>query len=201
MRFLVDVDGVVLDWDGAFNSWMEKRGYVSIRQTRETWAISERYGIESVKAKQLIYEFNNSAAGGRIPPFRDAHIFLAALAEKGHKFDFLTSFSTIPESTESRRANLELAFPNAKQAFGELFTLPCGAPKDNALLQLRYNRYSKEETPPIYIDDSEPNASAGVQLGYTTIYMKPLMFGPGHANKDIKSVATWNEIYLMFEKV
>ena len=68
---LTDCDGVLLNWEYAFNVWMERKGYVLREDYRYVYSIGERFGIDAQRGKELIRDFNESAMIGFLPPLRD----------------------------------------------------------------------------------------------------------------------------------
>ena len=92
-QILTDCDGVLMNWEYAFTCWMEARGYES-QKTGMEYDMSERYGIELRKCKELVHHFNSSAAMGFLPPLRDAMHYVRKLHEEcGFTFHMITSLS------------------------------------------------------------------------------------------------------------
>ena len=56
---LTDCDGVLLDWEYAFNIWMTEKGYTLLEPL--SYNISKRYNIPKDKANSLVKFFNESA--------------------------------------------------------------------------------------------------------------------------------------------
>ena len=54
---LTDADGVLLNWDFAFNIWMQEHGFQTVKGYQFMYDMAERYGIpkEQVK-KQAVAE-------------------------------------------------------------------------------------------------------------------------------------------------
>ena len=53
---LTDADGVLLDWEYAFNVWMEQHGFTL--QEPLKYNIGKRYGIDMEQGKKLIKVFH-----------------------------------------------------------------------------------------------------------------------------------------------
>jgi len=58
---LTDADGVLLNWEFAFDCWMEARGHKKVRSDCYDMALS--YGVEKVEIKRSIKLFNESEMG------------------------------------------------------------------------------------------------------------------------------------------
>ena len=79
---LVDCDGVILNWEYAFEIWMEQHGFEKIPGGELDYDIGKRYGISREQTMRLIKLFNESAAIGFLPPLRDAMYYVKKLVEK-----------------------------------------------------------------------------------------------------------------------
>jgi FMN phosphatase YigB (HAD superfamily) len=70
---LTDADGVLLDWEWAFNIWMQERGLVQKAGAKHYYSISDQYeNVSNAEAKKYTRIFNESAAIGFLPALRDA---------------------------------------------------------------------------------------------------------------------------------
>jgi FMN phosphatase YigB (HAD superfamily) len=91
---LTDADGVILDWEWAFQVWMEEHGFHRQEGSQFIYSIGDQYGISSEQGKKLIKIFNESAHMGFLPPLRDAMFYVKRLHEEyGYKFHCITSLS------------------------------------------------------------------------------------------------------------
>ena len=57
---LVDCDGVVLNWEYAFDVFMEEHGFTRVEDANKIYNIGARYGIDKDQGKKLIKMFNES---------------------------------------------------------------------------------------------------------------------------------------------
>jgi len=69
---LTDCDGVCLDWEWAFNVWMQEHGFEEIPGSKLQYDMSIRYNVSKDQIRKLIKVFNESAAIGFLPAQRDA---------------------------------------------------------------------------------------------------------------------------------
>ena len=183
---LVDADGVLLDWEYAFNIWMQEHGFEQVPGSKLSYEMDERYGIPKEQVRKLIRLFNESAAIGFLPALRDAMYYVKRLHEEhGFRFHCITSLSTDPNAVKLREQNLSKLF--GKTAFERLVCLPTGADKNEALEEYR-------DTGCYWIEDKPVNAEAGLAAG-----LRPLVIEHGHNlhyyHEHITLVKNWRDVY------
>ena len=183
---LVDSDGVLLDWEYAFNIWMQEHGFEEVPGSKLSYEMSERYGIPKEQVRKLIRLFNESAAIGFLPALRDAMYYVKRLHEEhGYRFHCITSLSTDPNAVRLREMNLAKLF--GKTAFERVLCLPTGADKNEALEEYR-------DTGCYWIEDKPVNAEAGLAAG-----LRPLVIEHGHTlhyyHEHITLVKNWRDVY------
>jgi FMN phosphatase YigB (HAD superfamily) len=183
---LVDADGCLLDWEFAFNIWMEQHGFEEVAGSKFHYDMAVRYGISKEQIVKLIKMFNESAAIGFLPPLRDAMHYVKRLHEEhGYVFHCITSVSVEPNAVRLREMNLRKLF--GKTAFQKIVCLDTGADKDRALFPYR-------DTSCWWIEDKPQNAEAGVKIG-----LKSLLIEHGHNlhhyHPGVRTVKNWKEIY------
>jgi len=94
---VTDCDGVLLNWEYAFDIWMNEKDHYKVEGSDLEYNIGKRYGISTEKGKEYIKFFNESAAIGFLPALRDAVHYVKLLHEKhGYVFDVVTSLSKNP---------------------------------------------------------------------------------------------------------
>lgn len=178
---LTDCDGVLLDWEYAFTSWMLRHGYNPVDETQ--YDINKRFDIERPFSKKLVRMFNESAAIRKVPPLRDAIKYVRKLHEDhGYVFHAITSQTNDEYAQHLRIKNLcELFGPSV---FERYIILDCGADKDEALAEY-------ENTHCFWIEDKEENAYLGQDLGLQSVVMAH------NYNTDYKftRVNNWKELY------
>jgi len=183
---LVDADGVLLDWEYAFNIWMQEHGFEQVPGSKLSYEMDERYGVPKEQIRKLIRLFNESAAIGFLPALRDAMYYVKRLHEEhGYKFHCITSLSTDPNAVRLREMNLAKLF--GKTAFERVLCLPTGADKNKALEEYR-------DTGCWWIEDKPVNAEAGLAVG-----LRPLVIEHGHNmhyyHEHITLVKNWRDVY------
>jgi FMN phosphatase YigB (HAD superfamily) len=183
---LVDADGVLLDWEYAFNIWMQEHGFEEVPGSKFSYEMDERYGIPKEQVRKLIRLFNESAAIGFLPALRDAMYYVKRLHEEhGYRFHCITSLSTDPNAVRLREMNLAKLF--GKTAFERVLCLPTGADKNEALEEYR-------DTGCWWIEDKPINAEVGHAVG-----LRSLVIEHGHNmhyyHEHITLVKNWRDVY------
>ena len=183
---LADCDGVLLDWEYAFNIWMQEHGFEEVPGSKLSYEMDERYGIPKEQVRKLIRLFNESAAIGFLPALRDAMYYVKRLHEEhGYRFHCITSLSTDPNAVRLREMNLAKLF--GKTAFERVVCLSTGADKNEALEEYR-------DTGCYWIEDKPVNAEAGLAAG-----LRPLVIEHGHNlhyyHEHITLVKNWRDVY------
>ena len=183
---LTDVDGVLCDWEYAFDVWMREHGFNKQEGCQFKYDMGTRYGIEKEQATKLIRIFNESAAIGFLPPLRDAMFYVKRLHEEhGYVFHAITSLSRDENAQELRRMNLRKLF--GATAFEKFVFLDTGADKDDALEPYRGSGL-------YWVEDKKINCEVGHALGLKSILMEH-----GHSldysHPAIPVVKNWREVY------
>lgn len=179
---LTDCDGVMLDWEGAFNEWMNSKGFT--KQEQAVYDISTAYGLERSEGKRLVREFNESAWIGYMKAFRDARSGIGRLYEAGYRFHVITSLSLDKKAARLRQMNLDNVF--GKGVVKKLVCLDTGADKDEALEEYR-------DSGLYWLEDKTENALCGLKYG-----LKSVLITHGHNedcdNSDVIRCADWSAI-------
>lgn len=180
-KILVDVDGVLLNWEESFTAWMLQRGYEV--QVQDHYKQSVRYGIEQFTADRLIEQFNTSAWIGFIKPLRDAVSVIDTMLSEHWHFECITSLSDDHWAGELRRMNLERFFGRA--AFRRVRCIATGADKDDILREYKRGLW--------WVEDKPENALAGLEAGH-----KPLLidhkYNRWFNHPDVRRVENWEQI-------
>jgi FMN phosphatase YigB (HAD superfamily) len=180
---LTDVDGVLLDWEYAFDVWMQQHGFQLKNPLK--YNIGTRYNIDNDQGKTLIKIFNESAHMGFLPPLRDAMEYVKKLHQDGFVFHVITSLTKDQNACKLRKMNLQKLF--GKNVFEKFVFLDTGADKDEALAEYQNSNL-------FWIEDKILNCVAGQRAGLRSILMEH-----GHSmdfeNPEIPKVKNWKEIY------
>jgi len=129
-KVLVDVDGVLLNWDEYFHEWLNLKGSYKIKNENAYYP-SDRYEIPVNTAINFVNEFNNSSWIGFLPALRDAKQGIDTLRRNGFIIECITSFSNDVYSVALREKNLKNVF--GYYAFNSIICLPCSSSKYNSL--------------------------------------------------------------------
>lgn len=180
---LVDCDGVLLDWEYAFNKWMFNRGFER-KGNLDAYERSEVYAMDDKEMRKLIAHFNSSAAIGFLPPLRDAIHYVKRLNQQhGWVFRMVTSLSTDKYAQRLRKQNIKNLFGD--QTFEDFVFLSTGSDKDKALEPFK-------DSGCLWIEDKVENALVGQSLG-----LDPLLIAHKHNEGDhgITRAKNWSEVY------
>jgi hypothetical protein len=185
-KILVDCDGVLMNWEYAFHCWMQQRGFTPWKDRDHTYDIGAKYGLDKLMSKQLVRDFNSSAAMGFLPPLRDAMYYLRKLHEEhGYVFHMITSLSLDEHAQRLRRMNTEKLF--GETAFSGYTFLDTGADKNDAL-----DKY--KDSGMLWIEDKVENALVGEAAGLDCLLMEH-----GHnmdcQHENITVVKNWKDVY------
>lgn len=189
---LTDCDGCLLDWEWAFSTWMQERGFTLTAGHKKTYALHHHYNdLTAEEAKMSIKRFNESAAIGFLPALRDATYYVKRLHEEhGYRFRCITSLSLDKNAQKLREMNLHKIFGDAIES---VICLDTGADKDEALAPY-------EGSGLWWIEDKFANYELGLKLGLNAILVEH-----GH-NMDERithgghKVRNWKEIYALLER-
>ena len=188
---LVDADGVLLNWEYAFDIWMEQHGFKKIPGAEFEYDIAKNYNIDRDQGKKLIKIFNESAAIGFLPPLRDAMYYVKRLHEEfGYVFHCITSLSLDPNAGKLREMNLKKLFGDT--AFEKVVCLDTGADKHEALEPYK-------NTKCWWVEDKPENAEVGYNLGLRSILMEH-GHNMYHYGDGIEKVTNWKEVFELITK-
>ena len=180
---LTDCDGVLFDWEYAFDQWMKRHGYTVV--SAGNYLMDVKYGLDKVEAKRLIRMFNESAWIRKLPPLRDAIHYVKKLhVEHGYIFHAITSLSDDVYSQHLRTKNLIEMF--GPSVFEKYIYLDTGADKDEVLEEYR-------GTGCYWIEDKPENALVGKNVG-----LNPILVDHTHNQgqcAEVTRVQNWKEIY------
>jgi len=180
---LVDADGVIFNWEYAFNLFMEEHGFEMVDDAKLIYNIGFRYDIPEKQGKTMIKHFNESAMIGFLPALRDAQEYITKLSDEGWEFICITSLSTNKYAQKLRKKNIDKLF--GEGTFKDVICLSTGAEKDKVLQQF-------EGSNMWWIEDKVENALHGQDVG-----LRPLLMEHGYNMNDdrVRRVKNWKEVY------
>ena len=183
MKILIDVDGVVLDWEPAFDAWIAKQGF-RVKKP-DVYSQYVRYGFQRKKQCDiLVKQFNESAWIGYLKPLRDSVEWVRKLRTLNYTFDAITSLSEDECSSKLRAYNLEQVF--GAGTFDRVLCIGTGADKDEALAE-----YDKGHW---WVEDKPLNCDAGLRAGHKPIIISH-KWNLDYDNPDVQRAENWKDIY------
>ena len=180
----VDVDGVLLKWEEAFDDFMAGQGLTK----KDQGHFDLRKHYPEVPAEALntyISVFNESAYMRYLEPMDGAVEYVTKLADEGYKFSVITSQTLNKVANRAREDNL-------KEVFGDVF-------EDFTFLETGQGKYfalQKFDMGTIWIDDKPDNVESGKVLGLVPILLD-LPHNRSYNNKqmNIQRANSWKNIY------
>lgn len=180
-KILADVDGVLLDWESGFDSWMLEKHGLKVKNPG-VYGQNVRYDLEKSVTDSFVKVFNESAWIGFLKPLRDSVSVLDELASLHWHIECITSLSTDHWAGELRRLNLQRFF--GRGVIRRCQCIETGGDKDEPLSQ-----YS----PTWWIEDKPQNCLTGLKFGH-----KPILidhpYNKDFEHPDIIRVRNWAEI-------
>jgi len=187
---LTDVDGVLLNWQAAFDTWMMLEHGKFATGNERAYQQDTRYELSPVEIKKYIRQFNGSANIGYLPPLFDAVKSVKKLYEEyGYKFLVITSLSLNPYAQKLRTQNLENIFGDVFEGFVYLDT---GADKTEAL-----DCYSQLYPGAYWIEDKVANAIDGREVGLKSLLMKHIHI----KEEDTRGIPVMNNWKAIIEEI
>jgi len=184
-EILTDCDGVLLQWEPAFHTWMQQEGFEQIGKGH--YDIDMMYHLPQGFSKTLIKIFNESAWMGYLEPVPGSVETVKKLAEEGYKFTVITSQTKDPYATKLRKQNLLNHFGDV---FKDFVFLDTGGGKMEALTKYK-------STNQFWIEDKPNNAFDGAVAGLVALLLDlPHNAGYNSDNElPVRRVMNWQEIY------
>lgn len=181
-KILTDADGVLLNWEGAFHSWMEEKNFY--KNNTNSYEIYDRYpGMAVDEAGRYVEEFNNCSRICCLPTIAGAVEGVAKLVNQGYRFDCITSISADPYTKLLRWQNLTEAFGSV---FDELTCIGNGRSKDTALSKYKDTGYW-------WLEDLPKNCDAGLRVGLRPILISH-PYNEYYSNPNVVRVKNWEEL-------
>jgi hypothetical protein len=179
---LYDADGVLVNWNTGFKTWMATRGYKEV--TSVHYDMSKRYNLTPEQITELIREYNCSAAVSYLFPMPGAVLINGMIRELGYEPYCITSFGG---DTFSQLQRAELLWDYFRIEPKNTIILPMNVNKKHIL-----SRWEGSGAP--WVEDKLENALDGHALG-----LKAILLRSDHTKdyvSDTISVAeNWFHIY------
>lgn len=183
-NLLCDVDGVLLDWSGAFRDWAERHhGPLPPTDVTDPNYAHEWLGLSKEAGHDVIQQFQNSDALANIPPYPDAVARVRELRSRGFLLICVTSCGQASEIVARRERNLKSVFGDI---FSEIVCLPVHASKKDTL-----NRYARG----IWVDDATYHVADGHAVGHRSFFMHRDVHSIPHETPPYEIVRDWDELY------
>lgn len=181
---LTDCDGVLLDWEEKFKTWVERLGYNFNPAYNSHYSINERYGIPHGLGSELVGQFNSGSDFESLAPWRDSVEYVKRLSSEGWQFVVITTAGEHPWTYGLRMNNLINVF--GEGVFKSLHILPLHSDKGTELVKYQGSKLC-------WIEDKLSNSVLGIKFGLTPL----LMDAPYNKdyNSAIRRVNNWKEIY------
>jgi FMN phosphatase YigB (HAD superfamily) len=185
---LTDADGVLVNWNKGFESFMVSRGHPRIPGTDDEYSISLRHAnVTNKQAHELITEFNECELISSLDAFADSVEYVNKLSDLGFRFIVVTSISDHPNAKVFRTQNLTNLFGDV---FDEINCITMGASKANILMNWADDGF-------FWIEDHMRQAEAGHEAGLKTVLISHSY--NSHYKTDlfptVSNETPWREIY------
>tara|TARA_Y200000002_G_C22667563_1_gene658620 strand:- start:705 stop:1301 length:597 start_codon:yes stop_codon:yes gene_type:complete len=180
----VDVDGVLLKWEEAFDNFMAGQGLT--KKDQGHFDLRKHYPeVPADALNTYISVFNESAYMRYLEPMDGAVEYVKKLADEGYRFSVITSQTLDKVANRAREDNL-------KEVFGDVF-------EDFTFLETGQGKYfalQKFDIGTIWIDDKPDNVESGKVLGLVPIILD-LPHNRSYNNKqmNIQRANSWKDIY------
>ena len=163
---IFDCDGVLLDWERGFKHWVQEHypAYQFASEYPASWELGAWIGCGPTQAMNLIQQFNQSEAFGRLLPMPHADETLYTVYRCHQPIYVLTSCSADPAVRRRRAENLERRFPTP---IARVICLDLGVSKLQTLHAF-YTIFGEC----IWVEDNYENAMRGVEVGHRSFLLR-----------------------------
>jgi FMN phosphatase YigB (HAD superfamily) len=186
---LTDADGVLVDWNTGFDTFMRLGGFPRIPNTDSDYSIAIRHNVSMNQATECVKEFNESRNITSLAAFADSVEYVTKLANLGFKCIVVTSISDHPDAHAYRTENLNNLFGDV---FQEINCITMGASKAEILKRWQDTGY-------FWIEDHMRQAEAGHEAGLKTVLISHPYNDHYHTDlfPKVSFDTPWKDIYHM----
>lgn len=184
---LVDVDGVCLNWNDAFDAHMANLGHILDDDFDSHYHLPTRYGVDPDYMNNVVANFNTSHHISKLNVFRDAATYLPKLKQDGFEIHAITSIGDDPVCKKFRKKNLVDIF--GKNVFASVTCIPMYTCKSEYLKEWNHSNF-------MWIEDSPNNSQVGHELGLKS-YLIDHNYNRGvHEHiPRVSNESPWSELY------
>lgn len=187
---LTDCDGVLLDWDAGFDSFMRHKGYKRKPGTEQHYRLALRYdGVTDAEIQALVEEMNTTEWVADLAPMRDSVEYVTRLKDEGYEFIVITAMSDSPEAAKHRAANLDAVFGKGVFSHEKMICIKPLLSKSSALMNWQGSGH-------FWIEDHFMHAESGYELGLKSVlFDQP--YNRAYHTDLFPRVSKWEEVYSM----
>lgn len=159
-KILTDCDGVLLDWNSAFDKHMLENYDLGVVNP-DTYCIGTRFGKTAKEGRKFVLEFNSSEGVDDLKPLPGAVEAIEKLVQ-GHnaRFDVISALSADPAKRDARHANLVRYFGDV---FDEVYC------HDSTTSKAQY--LQMYDPGHVWLEDHTVNAAIGQALGMHSLVL------------------------------
>ena len=188
MKYLTDVDGVLLMWINEFSRYMKDVHNIHFDSDSQLdYDLGKSLGCTEEQAIGYVMEFNRTAWIGYLGPYRDSVKYLRKMYEEhGVRWTVISALGPYKKPTRLRIENLKKVFGDI---FDEIYITPSANEKFPILA-----KYAEDDDC-VWVEDHTDNAEMGFNLGMNTFLMTAPYNIKDTPSDGITRVNTWKEIY------
>ncbi len=184
---LTDVDGVLLNWEGAFQTWLANLGYIKPADApTDSYSLAKCNKLPEWLIEDLVKEFNGSSHCAFLKPYEEAQQYVRQLADRGYKFVTCTAFGGCDQSRRRRVFNLENVF--GEEIFAGHQVIELKGDKRPFLRQYA-------GTGAFWLEDNINNAQAGYDLGLNAVLVRHPHNVAYSDRGEIRVANGWKDIF------
>lgn len=184
---LVDIDGVVLNWNSMFDEHMIRLGHTLKEGYDTIYHLPHRYDVEDSQMHEIVFKFNTSHAICELPAYKDALVYIPKLKKEGFEIHAITCIGDHRVSRNFRKRNLKHVF--GKDVFTSVICAPMYSCKGAFLEQWKGTGY-------VWVEDTPKHAQKGLEMGLNP-YIIPHSYNQGEYSHipRVSHDTPWYDLY------